>query len=213
MERRADRQLLATTERDLVITHYRRDAVSDYYLEHELDRPRPSIKHLYDDPQAQPFIENYLTLVIKQVLFNELEEKIQARFRFEIEHMLTSERYFKRSASMLAVLRMINANRPAVDLLVDACLKTMPYTRHDLFDYVKYAIRAADSMFDSRITESLLQWIRSNLQPGLVPLGAELELSNLGPAAVEPQRSVQKAFEVLPLGAQQPDGRVFVRHR
>jgi len=195
LERRADRQLLATTERDLVITHYHRDAISDYFLEHELDRPRPSIKHLYDDPQAQPFIKNYLTLVVKQVLFNELDEKIQARFRFELEHMLTSERYFKRSPSMLAALRMINANSSAVDLLIDECLNTMPYTRHDLIDYVKYAIRAADSMFDSRIAESVLAWIRSNLQPGLVPLGAELELSNLGPAAVEPQRSAQKAFD------------------
>jgi gamma-glutamylcyclotransferase (GGCT)/AIG2-like uncharacterized protein YtfP len=195
VERRADRQLLATTERDLVITHYRRDAISDYYIEHELDRPRPGIKHLYDDPQAQPFIESYLTLVIKQVLFNELEEKMQARFRFELEHLLTSERYFKRSASMLAVLRMINANKSAVDLLIDGCLKTMPYPKHDLIDYVKYAIRAADSMFDSRIAESLLAWIRSNVQPGLMPLGAELELSNLGPAAVEPQRSAQKASD------------------
>src|SRR3972149_3221352 len=68
LERRADRELLATTERDLVMSHYQTDAVSDYYLEHELDRPRPSIKHLYDDPQAKPFIKNYLALVVKQVL-------------------------------------------------------------------------------------------------------------------------------------------------
>ncbi len=195
LERRADRQLLATTERDLVITHYRRDAVSDYYLEHELDRPRPSIKHLYGDPQAQPFIENYLALVVKQVLLNELDEKIQAGFRFEIEHMLTSERYFKRSISMLVALRMINDNRPVVDLLIERSLKTMLYREYDLIDYVKYAVRAADSMFDNRVGESVLAWVRSNLQPGLVPLGAELELSNLGPAAVEPQRTAQKALD------------------
>ena len=195
LERRAARQLLATTERDLVITHYRRDAVSDYYLEHELDRPRPSIKHLYGDPQAQSFIENYLALVVKQVLLNELDEKIQARFRFEIEHMLTSERYFKRSISMLAALRMINDNRPVVDLLIERFLKTMPYREYDLIDYVKYAVHAADSMFDSRVAESVLALVRSNLQPGLVPLGAELELSNLGPAAVEPQRTARNAFD------------------
>jgi gamma-glutamylcyclotransferase (GGCT)/AIG2-like uncharacterized protein YtfP len=58
VERLAVRELLATTERDLVISHYRADAVSDYYLEHELDRPLPSIKQLRDDPQAAKFIRN-----------------------------------------------------------------------------------------------------------------------------------------------------------
>jgi gamma-glutamylcyclotransferase (GGCT)/AIG2-like uncharacterized protein YtfP len=195
LERRAKRELLATTERDLVISHYRKGPVSDYFLEHELDRPLPSIKHLYQDHQAQPFIENYLSLVVKQVLLNQLDEKIQSQFRFEIERMLTSERYFRRSKSMLAALRMINDNKSTVDLIVQECLKTMPYTKHDLIDYVKYAVRAADSMFDKRVAKFLLDWIRSNLQPGLVPLGAELELSNLGPAAVEPLRTAQKAFD------------------
>ena len=65
LERIADRELLATTESDLVISHYRTDAISDYFLEHELDRPRPSIKHLYTDRHAFPFIKNYLALVIK----------------------------------------------------------------------------------------------------------------------------------------------------
>jgi len=197
LERRAHRELLATTERDLVISHYRADAVSDYYLEHELDRPRPSIKHLYDDPQAQPFIENYLVLVIKQVLLNQLDERIQSRYRFELEHMRTSERYFKRSVSLLIALQMINANSPTVDLVIQQCLETMPYDRYDLIDYVKYAVRAARSLFDARVVRVHLERIRSNFQPGLVPLGTEIELSNLGFAAVEPQRSVKKLFDPI----------------
>jgi gamma-glutamylcyclotransferase (GGCT)/AIG2-like uncharacterized protein YtfP len=194
-ERRADRELLATTERDLVMSHYRSDAVSDYYLEHELDRPRPSIKHLYDDPEAEPFIKNYLALVVRQVLLSQLDEHIQSRYRFEIERMRTSERYFIRSVSLVAALQMINANGQTVDLIVDKCLQTMPYHRNDLIDYVKYAVRAAKSMFDARVAEADLARIRSNLHPGLVPLGIEIELSNLGRDAVEPQRSFQKALD------------------
>jgi gamma-glutamylcyclotransferase (GGCT)/AIG2-like uncharacterized protein YtfP len=195
LERRAHRELLATTERDLVISHYRTDAVSDFYLEHELNRPRPSIKHLYSDTQAKLFIKTYLVLVIKQVLLNQLEERIQSRYRFELEHMRTSERYFKRSVSLLVALQMINANNHAVDLIIQQCLETMPYEKHDLIDYVKYAVRAARSLFDARVVRAQLDRIRSSLQPGLVPLGAEIELSNLGFAAVEPQRSVKKLFD------------------
>jgi hypothetical protein len=194
-ERRAERELLATTERDLVMSHYHSDAVSDYYLEHELDRPRPSIRHLFGDPYAKPFIENYLALVIKQVLLNQLDERIQSRYRFELEHMRTSERYFKRSISLLAAMQMINANRSAVDMVINESLQTMPYEKHDLFDYVKYAVGAARSIFDARVARAKLAQICANLQPGLVPLGIEIELSNLGPAAVEPQRSKQNACD------------------
>jgi len=190
-ERRANRELLATTERDLVMSHYHTDAVSDYYLEHELDRPRPSIKHLSSDPEARPFIKNYLALVIKQVLLSQLEEQIQSQYRFELEHMHISERYFKRSVSILAALQMVNANNRAVDLIIERSLQTMPCDKHDLIDYIKYAVRATKSMFDARIARAKLTQIRSNLQPGLVPLGIEVELSNLGAAAVEPQRSIQ----------------------
>ena len=195
LERRAERELLATTERDLVMSHYHSDAVSDYYLEHELDRPRPSIKHLCEDPEAQRFINNYLTLVVKQILLNQLDEHIQSRYRFELERMRTSERYFKRSVSLLIALQMINANRKTTDLIVNECLQTMPYQKNDLIDYVKYAVRAAKSMFEARVAHANMTRIRSNFHPGLVPLGIEVELSNLGAAAVEPQRSKQEAFD------------------
>jgi len=194
-ERRADRELLATTERDLVMSHYGTDAVSDYYLEHELDRPRPSIRHLCDDPQTKPFIKNYLALVVKQVLLNQLEEQIHSEYRFELERMRISERYYNRSVSLLVALQIMNENNSAVGLIVEKCLQTMPSNKYDLIDYVKYAVRGAKSMLDARVALAKLTRIRSNLQPGLVPLGAEIELSNLGAAAVEPQRSNQNAYD------------------
>jgi gamma-glutamylcyclotransferase (GGCT)/AIG2-like uncharacterized protein YtfP len=195
IERRAERELLATTERDLVISHYHSDAVSDYYLEHELDRPRPSIKPLCDEPNVKPFFENYLALVIKQVILNQLDEKIQSGYRFELEHIRTSERYFKRSVSLLIGLQMINASD--IEMIVDKALKAMPYQKYDLIDYIKYAVQAADSIFDSRVAYSHLERIRANFNPGLMPLGAEIELSNLGPAAVEPQASSQQKSDLI----------------
>ena len=195
LERQAERELLGTTERDLVMSHYHSDAMSDYFLERELDRPRPTIRHLIPDAEAKPYLKNYLALVLRQVVLNQFEEQIHSRFRFELEHLRTSERYFSRSVSLLAALQMINANSSIVDLLTKRSLKTMPAEQSDLIDYVKYAARAAKSMFDSRVAEAHLTRIRSNLQPGLVPLGFELELSNLGPAAVEPQRSASNASD------------------
>lgn len=197
LERIAERELLATTERDLVITHYRADAISDYFLAHELNRPRPSIKPLYKDVQAAKFISNYLSLVVKQVLLNQLDEKIQANFRFELEHMRTSERYYKRSVSLLIALQIMNNNASAVEMIIKQCLKTMPYEKHDLIDYVKYAVRAARSLFDARVAEANLNGIRSNFQPGLVPMGCEAELSNVGAAVVEPDATPAEKIDTV----------------
>jgi len=185
IERRARRELLATTERDLVMSHLGHDAVSDFYLEHELDRPCATIKYLLNEQEAQPFIQSYIALVIKQVLLNQFEQKIQSRYRFELEHLLASKRYFNRSISMLIALRMINANTGAVDLIMRRGLETMPWDgQYDLLDYVKYAISAADNIFNWRVAQSELDRVRANRQPGLMPLGAELELSNLGFKAI-----------------------------
>ena len=134
-------------------------------------------------------------MAVRQVLLNQLEERIQSRYRFEIDRIHTSDRYFNRSVSLLAALQMINENKNTVNLILDECLKTMPYEKNDLIDYVKYAVRAAKNLFDTRVASAKLNRIRLNVQPGLVPLGIEVELSNVGAAAVEPQRSIQNAVD------------------
>jgi len=205
VEREADREMLATTERDLVMSHYHRDAISDYFIERELNRPRPSIKPVCREAQAQPYARNYLALILRQVLLNQFDEQLQARYRFELEHMRPSERYFARSVSLLASLRMMTANRSVVEPIIENGLKTIPLDNlvlregegADLIDYVKYAVRAVRSIFDPRVAEDYLNRIRANLQPGLVPLGCELELSNVGAAAVEPLRSATQAHDAI----------------
>ncbi len=184
-ERKARRELLATTERDLVISHLGSAVVSDFYLEHELDRPIPSIKHLFGEQQAKPYLDNYIKFVIKQVLLNHFEEMIQQRYRYQLDHLLTSWRYFSRAISLLVALRMINNNNTAVDVILNRSTRSLPLNgQYDLIDYVKYAISAAESIFDARLAQAGLDWIRANRQPGIVPMGAELEMSNIGYMAV-----------------------------
>ena len=186
VERRARRELLGTTERDLVVSHLGSNAVSDYFLEHELDRPCPSIMHLYYEEEAKPFIDKYIALVVKQVLLNQFEHKIHTRYRYELERRQPSRRYFTRSFSLLVAMRMINANEKAVDAVLTRCLDEMPPSPdYDLLDYVKYAINAADSIFDSRVAKSQITAIGNKLSPGLMPLGVELEFSNLGYKALD----------------------------
>jgi len=184
-ERRARRELLGTTERDLVISHLGHDAVSDFFLEHELNRPCPSFKHLHGNQQAELYFDNYLALLIKQSLLNHFESMIYDRFRFELDRFCPNQRYYSRHLSLLIALRMINSNHSSVDLILQRGLETMPAgSSFDLIDYVKYAVAAAENAFDPRVVQAHLQTIRNNLQPGLLPMGAEVELSNVGYRAI-----------------------------
>ena len=75
-------------------------------------------------------------------------------------------------------------------MIVKKCFSTMPCDgTFDLIDYVKYAISAADSIFDSRVARSQIAGIASKLQPGLMPLGVELEFSNLGYKALDTEQA------------------------
>jgi gamma-glutamylcyclotransferase (GGCT)/AIG2-like uncharacterized protein YtfP len=60
-ERRARRELLGTTERDLVVSYLDTGTISDYYLQHELARPYPTIKHLFDEPKR---LSTFLTISV-----------------------------------------------------------------------------------------------------------------------------------------------------
>jgi gamma-glutamylcyclotransferase (GGCT)/AIG2-like uncharacterized protein YtfP len=195
IERRARRILLGTTERDLVVTHLGRSAVSDYYLEQELSRPIASIKHLYGDSAVKPYFANYINLVVKQVLLNQFEWILYHRFRFELNRLSPNRRYYTRILSIIIALRMINTNRSGVDLILRRCQETLPAEgTYDLIDYVKFAVQAADTIFDARVVQSEISRIRRNLQPGLVPMGAEMELSNLGSRAVHQDAAGQDAM-------------------
>ena len=186
IERMARRELVGTTERDLVVSHLGQAAVSDYYLEHELNRPAPSITPLMKEAEAAPYLENYLALVIKQTLLNHFESLIMERFRFELDRLTPNPRYYNRSLSTLIALRMVNSNHASVDMILRRGLETMPPDgRFDLMDYVKYAISAAENTFDPRVVQGDMHIVRNNLQPGLMPMGAEVELSNLGFRAVD----------------------------
>ncbi len=80
---------------------------------------------------------------------------------------------------------MLNFNPQAVDLLLQHCFEALPPNgKYDLLEYVKFAVAAAEKMFDGRVAHSSIQSIRHNRQPGIIPMGAEMEFSNLGYRAV-----------------------------
>jgi len=180
----AEEELRGLSIRDLIQARLESASVADYFLKRELSSPLASIRDLSKDPLAEPYIRNYLDLVVRQVLFNQAEQKFLEQFRFDLDHMGLSLRFYEHTTSSMAALTMLNRRRGLLDKLVHELLNDFDFQRHDLLDIVAWAIHAAESLYDSRMAAGIFRWIRENLEGGLLPLGAELEFSNVGHAVI-----------------------------
>jgi len=126
------------------------------------------------------------------VLFNQLEERIRRDFRHELDHVCPpcsplsarqaelQEVFYERTVSSLAALRMLNARGKQLDTIVGDCLGQMSFHQSHLIDFVKCAIAAADRIYESKQAARELAFIGNHMGHGYIPLGAELEFSNIG---------------------------------
>jgi gamma-glutamylcyclotransferase (GGCT)/AIG2-like uncharacterized protein YtfP len=183
--RRAVGELHGDTIRDLVRRHFEAGGISDYAIRHSLkDVPLRDFTRIASDPRAAAVAPHYQRLVLRQVIFNQIEERIHREFRYELDHMTPGESFYERSMSCLAALRLLNARAAMLDRLEADCLAQVPFASSHLVDVVRWAILAAERVYDAAAAAQEVQIIRSHMARGFVPAGAELEFSNTGHAVI-----------------------------
>ena len=179
--RRAVGELHGALIRDLVRRHFEAGGISDYAIRRTLlDDPLRDFARIAGEPAAQMVAPHYLAMVMRQVLFNQFEEKIHRDFRYELDHLSPGEAFYERTISSVLTLRMLNAERDLLNLLVGDCLSDLSFTRNHLVEFVRWAIAAADNLYEARLAKRELDLVRSHMGRGYIPLGVELEFSNIG---------------------------------
>ncbi|MCE5276628.1 MAG: gamma-glutamylcyclotransferase family protein [Planctomycetaceae bacterium] len=188
--RRAVAELHGTTIRDLVRQHFDAGGISDYAIRHSLqDRPLPDFSVAARQENAAAIAGHYLGMILRQVIFNEFEERIQREFRYELEQMRSGPEYYGRTVSSLAALRVLNESASFVYLLVHDCMAETNFAASHLVDYVRWAVTAADVIFNPDDIKPHIAFIREHMGGGHIPLGAELEFSNIGNAVISDPQS------------------------
>lgn len=179
--RRAVAELHGVTIRDLRRRHFEAGGISDYAIRHSLlDRPLPDFRRIADDPEAETLAPNYLAMVIRQVIFNQFEDRIRKEFRYELDHLSSGPEYYERTVSSLAALRLVNAQDEPLEEVTADCLDDLSFRTSRLVDFVRRSIMAADELYQSRHAKAELEDIRAHMGRGYIPMGAELEFSNIG---------------------------------
>ena len=199
--RRALGELHGATIRDLVRRHFEAGGISDYAIRRAIRATTPrDFSAVMADPNARAFAPRYLRMVVRQVVFNQVEDRIRQDFRYELDQMNTDRRCYDRAISSLTALRVLNGASSLMDVLSTDCMADLdrstavpalsstgvppmisaPPAASRLIDYIRWAVVAADAVYEPALVRRELTEIRSHTQGGFIPLGAELEFSNIG---------------------------------
>ncbi len=179
--RRAVGELHGDTIRDLIRVHFDSGGVSEYAIRHAIkDVPLRDYDRVRDDPEARALAPNYLAMVVRQVIFNQFEENIRRDFRYELDQMNPGPGFYERTISSLAALGILNESAGLLGILVGDCLSELDFAKDRLVDFARWAVATSDAIYDPSQARRRLAYLRAHLSPGDVPLGAELEFSNIG---------------------------------
>ncbi len=179
--RRALSEMHALAIRDLIRRHFDAGGISSFAIRQAIhEEPLREFGSLAADGEARHMAPNYLNLLARQVMFNQVEERIRDEFRYELDRMQVAEKFYERTISALAAMLFLNSQPQLLDLVSGDMLADLPFESSRLIDYVRWAVQAADALYEPQLARQEVLYIRDHMGSGYIPLGAELEFSNIG---------------------------------
>jgi gamma-glutamylcyclotransferase (GGCT)/AIG2-like uncharacterized protein YtfP len=181
LSRQALNELHGLTIRDLIRHHFDGGGISNYAIRQAIaDEPLREFGEIPSDADADRLVSDYLRMLVRQVIFNQVEDRFREEFRYDLDRIQMSNKFYERAISALAALRTLNAQPKLMELLTGDILEELSFRSDRLVDYVRRAIRSAETVYDPARARQEIQYIRNHMGGGGLPLGAELEFSNIG---------------------------------
>jgi gamma-glutamylcyclotransferase (GGCT)/AIG2-like uncharacterized protein YtfP len=178
---RAKRELLGGAMEDLLREMHDHPTMPRFLVKQTLSDGFPSLAWLKSAPEAVEYAGNYIRLIVKTVVHNQLEERIRKDFAGVVQ---VDDKYYERSVSSLVALSYIADN---IGTLTQMAESLGIYDYDPGMEYVDYTVGAiflADGLYDEEKVQPYVERIRDGRNPGAVPLGGEVEFSNAGYRAV-----------------------------
>jgi gamma-glutamylcyclotransferase (GGCT)/AIG2-like uncharacterized protein YtfP len=179
---RARGELMGATINELVHDHFEQTGLPDFLVRHRLAESKlPSMKWLGREQAAQKYARNYLRLLLKTIIFNQLEERVGHEFR---EVARVADTYYEHAVSALAALQFVGDNLGPISELLESIGVKEYDASLEYEDYAVAAIFVADELYRRERLAPYVERIRERMSGGSVPLGCELEFSQLGPNVI-----------------------------
>ncbi len=179
---RVTRELLSEEIESILRQHFTEARLPQFIIKHEIENANlPSLDWVAADPKAMRYAGNYMALTVKFMIFNQLEERFRNDYR---GHVQASDDFYHRTLSALMALKLLTdrqeqLHQAMAQARVNGYADDLKYT-----DYAIAAIMIADELYNRRSADGIVAWLNGNRHPGVQPIGAELEFSNLGRHAI-----------------------------
>lgn len=189
---RAKRELLGGAMEDLLREMHDHPTMPRFLVKQTLSDGVPSLAWLESTPEAVEYAGNYIRLIVKTVVFNQLEGRIRRDFAGVVQ---VDDKYYERSVSSLVALSYIADNIGTLTQMAES-LDIYDYDPDlEYVDYTVGAIFVADGLYDEENVQPYVERIRDGRNPGAVPLGGEVEFSNVGYRTVNAGAGADAEFD------------------
>lgn len=168
--------------------------ISDYTIDSHLKiRGLPTLAKIRADPEKLFYAANYLLLTMRFIVLNQLEENFRHQFRSEFFVRMPYSRF---TLSLLAALILHNRHRHEVDASLEEAGMLGLDSERDYLDYSFRAVQIAHRFYRKHNLEAafIVREIVLDRQHGMVPMGAELEFSDVGRFATRSDRPSDPRF-------------------
>ena len=190
--RDAKRELLGGAMEELLREVHDHPTMPRYIVKQALKEGIPSLKWVKDTPEAEKYAESYIRLIIKSVVFNQIEKHIREDFAGAVE---VDDKYYERTVSSLAAFSYIADNLGVLRQMTESLGICGYDPALEYIDYTVGAIFLSDALYEKTKAEAYSDRSRAGCNPGGVPLGGEVELSPLGYYAVNAEAGVDEKYD------------------
>ncbi len=187
------KELLSEETHSLVRQYFQDVGLPPFIIKHELQKASlPSLDWLKYTPNAAPYADQYLELAVKLMVFNQLEERFRHEFRSQVK--MPAPYYWHTLSALLALKLLVSRYRRVRSAI--AQLDVGRYNpEYSYVDYTVAAIFIADEVYTREWVQEVVAWMQAHRSVGLVPLGAEIEFSEIGGRAVGAQEGADARFD------------------
>jgi gamma-glutamylcyclotransferase (GGCT)/AIG2-like uncharacterized protein YtfP len=177
------RELLSEEIESILMQHFTEAGLPKFIIKHEIESASlPSLDWITSDPKTSRYAGQYMALAVKFMVFNQLEENFRNDYR---GHVQTSDVFYHRTISGLMALKLITDRQSQLHNAMEQ-LRVNGYSEDLKYpDYAVAAIMIAKELYSRQAADDIVNWLQDHRRPGIQPIGAELEFSDLGRHAIK----------------------------